>query len=45
MLKKKETYRSLGDKAFEDKLIKVLKEQVTLESKEVTMDEFKELVK
>ena len=44
MLKKKETYRSLGDKVFEDKLIKILKEQMTLEPKEISIDEFKELV-
>jgi len=45
MLNKKETYRSIGDKIFEDKLIVLLKEQVTLNIKDVTMDEFKELIK
>jgi trigger factor len=44
MLKKKETYRSLGDKIFEDKLIITLKEQVTLEPKEVSIEEFQQLV-
>jgi len=45
MLKKKESYRSLGDKIFEDKLMKVLKEQITMESKEISIEEFKELIK
>jgi trigger factor len=45
MLKKKETYRSLGDKAFEDKLIKIWKDQVTLEPKEISVEEYKELLK
>jgi len=45
MLNKKESYRSLGDKIFEDKLIKVIKEQITLESKEITIEDFKELIK
>ncbi|MDR3219115.1 MAG: trigger factor [Dysgonamonadaceae bacterium] len=40
MLKKEETVRNLVDKAAEDKLIAVLKEQVTLETKEVTAEEF-----
>ena len=44
MLEKKETYQSLGDKVFEDKLIKVLKEQVTLEPQEITMEEFHKLI-
>lgn len=44
MLKKKETYRMLGDKVFEDKLIKVLKEQVTLKSQEITIEEFQKLI-
>ena len=44
MLKKKETYQSLGDKVFEDKLIKVLKEQVTLEPQEITLEEFQKLI-
>jgi len=43
MLKKKETYRSLGDKVFEDKLIAVLKEQATLEHQEIGMEEFQKL--
>ena len=45
MLNKKETYRSLGDKIFEDKLITILKEQMVLDSKEITIEEFKELIK
>ena len=45
MLKNKESYRALGDKIFEDKLIKILKEQVTLEPQEITFDEFSELLK
>ncbi|MCL1933343.1 MAG: trigger factor [Candidatus Azobacteroides sp.] len=44
MLKKKETYRSLGDKIFEDKLIKVLKEQVTLCPEEIALEEFQKLI-
>jgi trigger factor len=44
MLSKKETYRSLGDRIFEEKLINILKEQVTLEPKEVTVEEFKQLL-
>jgi len=43
MLKKKESYQSLGDKIFEDKLIKVLKEQVTLEPQEVSMEDFQKM--
>jgi len=43
MLKKKETYQSIGDKVFEDKLIKVLKEQVTLETQEITIEDFQKL--
>ena len=43
MLKKKGMYRSLGDKIFEDKLIKILKEQVTLEPQEITEEEFQKL--
>ena len=44
MLKKKETYRSLGDKVFEDKLIKILREQVTLEPQEISLEEFQKLL-
>ena len=44
MLKKKESYRALGDKVFEDKLIKVLKEQVTLEPQEISVEEFQKLI-
>jgi len=44
MLKKKEVYRSLGEKAFEDKLMVILKDQVTLEPCEVTLEEFKTMV-
>jgi trigger factor len=43
MLKKEETVRNLINKAMEDKLISVLKEQVTLEPKEVTVEEFQKL--
>jgi trigger factor len=45
MLQKKDTYRSLGDRIFEDKLIKILKEQVTLEPQEITYEEFSKLLK
>jgi len=45
MLSKKETYRSLGDQLFEAKLIKVMKEQVTLDSQEVSVEDFNELIK
>jgi len=44
MLKKQETYRALGDKVFEDKLIKVLKDQVSLEPQEITLDEYKKMI-
>ena len=44
MLKKKETYQSLGDKVFEDKLIKILKEQVTLEPREIPVEDFNKLI-
>jgi len=43
MLKKKESYRSLGEKIFEDKLIKVLKEQATLEPQEITREDFQKM--
>ena len=43
MLSKKETYRSLGDKIFEDKLIKLLKEQMTLKPKKIGLKEFQKL--
>jgi len=45
MLKKKETYRSIGDKIFEDKLINVLKKKVTLKPQEISMEEFQKLIK
>jgi len=41
MLNKKETYRSLGDKVFEDKLIVVLKEQITFKTEEISIEDFK----
>jgi trigger factor len=44
MLKKEETVRNLIDQATENKLIAVLKEQVTLEPKEVTAEEFQKLI-
>jgi len=44
MLKKKETYHSLRDKVLEDKLIKVLKEQATLEPQNITLEDFKKLI-
>jgi len=44
MLKKKESYRSLGEKIFEDKLIKVLKEQATLEPQEVSVEDFQKML-
>jgi trigger factor len=43
MLKKEETVRSLINRALEDKLIKVLKGQVTLTKKEITTEEFQKL--
>ncbi len=43
MLKKEETVRNLIDKIIEDKLTGWLKESVTLEPKEVTVDEFRKL--
>ena len=44
MLKNKETYKLLGDKIFEDKLITILKEQATLELQEISVDEFQKLI-
>ena len=44
MLKNRENYRSLGDKIFEDKLIYILKKQVTLEPKEISMEEYQKLI-
>ena len=43
MLTKKETYRSIGDKIFEDKLMKVLKKQITLKSKKISIEDFQKL--
>lgn len=43
MLKKEENIRNLVDKAVEDKLIAILKDQVTLEDKELTIEEFQKL--
>ncbi|GHU87913.1 trigger factor [Bacteroidia bacterium] len=43
MLKKEETVRNLIDRIIEDKLTGWLKEAVTLEPKEVTVDEFRKL--
>lgn len=43
MLKKKETFQQLVDRALEDKLIAWLKEHVKLDTKEVSMDEFNSL--
>jgi trigger factor len=40
MLKKEESVRDLFDKILEEKLIAVLKAQVTLEQKDVTIEEF-----
>jgi len=45
MLNKKETYRSLGEKIFEDKLIKKLKKLMTLDNRDVTIEDFQELIK
>ncbi|GHV09629.1 trigger factor [Bacteroidia bacterium] len=43
MLKKQETVQNLINRALEDKLVAVLKEQVTLKPKEVTIEEFEKL--
>ncbi len=43
MLKKEETVRNLIDRIIEDKFTGWLKEQVTLESQEISVDEFKKL--
>ncbi|MDR0866461.1 MAG: trigger factor [Candidatus Symbiothrix sp.] len=43
MLKKEKTLRQLVDKVAEDKIIAVLKEKVTLEPKEVSVEEFQKL--
>ena len=44
MLNNKEYYKSLGDKIFEDKLINILKEQVTLEQQEISLEELQKLI-
>jgi len=44
MLDKKETYRAVGEKVFEDKLMKIWKEQVTLEHREITLEEFEKML-
>ncbi|MDR0799080.1 MAG: trigger factor [Dysgonamonadaceae bacterium] len=43
MLKKEETVRNLLDKAVEEKLIAFLKNEVTLQPKEVSVEEFQKL--
>jgi trigger factor len=43
MLKKEETIRNLADRAIESKLIDVLKKEVTLKSKSVTLEEFQKM--
>jgi trigger factor len=43
MLKKEETVQNLINRTIEDKLVAVLKEQVTLKPKEVTIEEFQKL--
>ena len=43
MLKKEETVRNLVDKVVETKMTTILKEQITLEPKEVTVEEFQKL--
>lgn len=43
MMKKEETVRNLVDRAVEDKLVAVLKEEVTLKPKKVTVEEFQKL--
>lgn len=43
MLKKEETVRQLVDKAVEDKVIAILKEEVTLEPKEISVEDFQKL--
>ncbi|MDL2322537.1 trigger factor [Bacteroidales bacterium OttesenSCG-928-A17] len=43
MMKKEETVRNLVDRAVEDKLVSVLKEEVTLKPKKVTLEEFQKL--
>jgi trigger factor len=43
MLKKEETVRSLIEKAMEDKLIDILKNQATLKSKKVSIEDFQKL--
>jgi trigger factor len=44
MLKKEETVRNLIDKAAENKLIQVLKKQLTLEPQTVTLEEFQKVL-
>jgi len=44
MLQKEDTLRSLVDRAMDDKLAKWVSEQVKLDTKVITMDEFKKLL-
>jgi len=44
MLKNQDSYKALGDRIFEDKLLKILKEQVTLEPQEISVEEFQKLL-
>ncbi|GHT38183.1 trigger factor [Bacteroidia bacterium] len=43
MLKKQETVRGLADKVYENKLIAILKEQATLQPKEISIEDFQKL--
>ena len=43
MLKKEDSVRNLVDRAIEDKLIGVLKEEVTLEPKEISVEDFQKM--
>lgn len=44
MLKKEDHVRNLIDRAVEDKVVAAIKEMVTLQSKEITMEEFHKLI-
>lgn len=43
MLNKKETFQTLGDRIFENKLIQVLKKHVTLEPQDISLEDFQKM--
>ena len=45
MMKNKDTYRNVVDRAFEEKLLSWLKEKVKIEEKEISYEDFEKLFK